>query len=103
MPSPPGHCCDDVAARAALVYHASRIATERIGNPALNGDRWTKVFASVIEQMAKPLLNRSNNGSGRERQTVDNIESNGGPVHDAGNVSDASSGSRDAFTKLPKP
>jgi hypothetical protein len=71
------------------VYEASRIATERIGDPTLNGDRWTKAFASVIEQMAKPLLNGSNGNGSAAHNSVQNVKLNGRLVHDAENATAA--------------
>ena len=80
-----------VAAQSALVWQAIRLTTERIGDPvgdALSGHKWTAEFVRQMDRLAMPLLRQSNNGSAAHNG-VQNVGSNGGPVHDAGNVSGA--------------
>jgi hypothetical protein len=55
-----------------LILEASRIATERIGDPlhdAPLGCRWTFEFDRQMDRLAAPLLKQSNNGE-RERKAV---------------------------------
>jgi hypothetical protein len=47
--------CEYVAARSALVPEASRLATERIGEPignAATGYRWTAEFVRILDRLA---------------------------------------------------
>lgn len=94
VPIPQGHDCGYVAARSALVWQASRIATEKIGDPATNavlGCRWTKEFNRQMDRLAALLLNGSNgNGSGPERQGVQNVEMNSDSLNGQNGVTDAS-------------
>jgi hypothetical protein len=66
MPYPPQHSCKYTDARSALVPEASRIATERIGDPLHDtplGNRWTRAFNIEMDRLAVPLLRQSSNGT----------------------------------------
>jgi hypothetical protein len=55
VPCPPGHDCEYVAARSALIFEASRIATERVGDPkgtAALGYAWSKEFNRAMDRLA---------------------------------------------------
>jgi hypothetical protein len=73
IPCPPHHDCEYVAARSALVFEASRIATQRVGDPvgsAALDRQWTRVFNWEMTRLAAPLLKQSGNGSVREQKAV---------------------------------
>lgn len=64
FPIPPGHDCAYIKARAALVWQAVWLTTEKIGDPvgnALSGYRWTAEFVRQMDRLAMPLLLQSNN------------------------------------------
>ena len=55
VPCPPGHDCEYVAGRSALVPEASRLATKSIGEPignAATGYRWTAEFVRILDRLA---------------------------------------------------
>jgi hypothetical protein len=55
MPCPPHHDCNYIKARSALVPEASRIATEKIGNPLRDaplGYKWTAEFNRQMDRLS---------------------------------------------------
>jgi len=65
VPPPTGHDCEYVRQRSALVAQAARIANARVAvrSPQEDGGKsyatWTKVFAQAVDDLARPLLNGS--------------------------------------------
>jgi hypothetical protein len=66
IPMPKYHCCAFVAERNRLIEQAQKIATEKVGEPILHGDRderadysirWTREFSRAMDSLAKSLLN----------------------------------------------
>jgi hypothetical protein len=59
--------CEYVARRSALVPEASRLATEKVGDPLGDADcgyRWSAEVVRVMNRLSGPLLRQSGNGSG---------------------------------------
>jgi hypothetical protein len=57
QPIPHGHDCDYERVRTALIGEAERIATAKAGTRDTgNGNRWTKIFAQAMEELAKRCL-----------------------------------------------
>jgi hypothetical protein len=55
VPVPLGHDCEYTRKRSALIVEASRIATERVGDPkgsAALGRNWTRVFNFEMQRLA---------------------------------------------------
>jgi hypothetical protein len=71
-PCPPQHSCAYTRLRSALVSEASRIATQRVGDPLHDtplGCRWTFEFNKIMDRLAAPLLKQSDNGE-HERKSA---------------------------------
>jgi hypothetical protein len=68
VPPPPGHDCEYVRARSALVPQAVKIADEKVAtkSPSQDGGSsyatWSKVFAMAMDELSAPLLRQSGNG-----------------------------------------
>lgn len=57
-----GHDCEYVRRRSQLVDKAYKSAMKKVGGNGC-GHRFAREFAKIMERLAKPLLNQSENGS----------------------------------------
>jgi hypothetical protein len=63
MPPPPGHDCDYVRKRSALVEQAVQMVNERVKivpgcDVAEQSALWTKCFAPCMDALAEPVVER---------------------------------------------
>jgi hypothetical protein len=63
VPPPPGHDCEYVRQRTALVSRAMKVADEMVETVRDDGESnaaWTRAFSIAMDTLSKPLLNGSN-------------------------------------------
>jgi hypothetical protein len=62
VPMPPGHDCDYIARRNALIPQAEKIASAKVATARGDGKgtaAWTRAFSIAMDELSRPLLNGS--------------------------------------------
>ena len=62
QPPPPGHNCEYVRKRKALIPLSTKVANEMIAivrDGGVSSAKWTRCFSTAMDELARPLLNRS--------------------------------------------
>ena len=62
QPPPPGHNCEYVRKRKALIPLSTKVANEMVAivrDGGVSSAKWTRCFSTAMDELARPLLNGS--------------------------------------------
>jgi hypothetical protein len=60
QPPPPGHDCEYVRKRKALIPLSMKVANEMVEivrDDGVSSAKWTRCFSTAVDELARPLLN----------------------------------------------